>query len=268
MTSEDLRHLQLVMLQIAKDIKKVCDENDIKYFLDSGSLLGAVRHGGFIPWDDDFDIGMTRENFEKFCKIGQEELGNKYFVQTWDSEKYYGRPLAKVRLNNTQYIEASEQNNKINHGIFVDILPYDKTTSKKAMVGYRKKLTRIRSLIYCKCGYYNERSLPVRIITKVLSLLLNKKYLVKKYEELATKFNKSNSGYLYAHTGTARLGTWIMPKDVITELEEIEFEDTTFSAPKNYDKYLKNAYGDYMVLPDESKRVGGHGVVFLEFGNY
>ena len=120
------KKLQTAILMIAKEIVRLCDENNIPYFINGGTQLGAVRHKGFIPWDDDFDIGMRRADYEKFLKVCEEQLDhNKYFLQTEDTEKNYDFYFAKIQLKVTSIIEDFSKNVQIEHGIFVDIFPYD-----------------------------------------------------------------------------------------------------------------------------------------------
>ena len=122
---KNLRKLQLLQLDIAKAIKELCESNGIPYFLIGGTLLGAIRHKGFIPWDDDFDVGMLREDYERFIKIAEEKLDKKkFFLETWDTEKGYGFPFAKVKLNGTKYPERNAPKS-VHQGIFVDVFPID-----------------------------------------------------------------------------------------------------------------------------------------------
>ena len=106
MDSETLRKVQLVQLEIAKEISRVCDENGIKYFLTGGTLLGAVRHGGFIPWDDDLDIGMFRQDYEKFLEIAPVSLREQYKIIDWNSDQSYPHPMGKVIKKGTLYKES------------------------------------------------------------------------------------------------------------------------------------------------------------------
>ena len=106
MEKDLLRKVQLTQLEIAKEIHRVCEENDIRYFLSDGTFLGAVRHQGFIPWDDDMDIGMLREDYEKFCRIAPQKLGEKYVFQNWYTDPNYGLPFGKVMKRGTVYQES------------------------------------------------------------------------------------------------------------------------------------------------------------------
>ena len=131
MDKATLRQVQLTQLSIAKEIKRICDDHDIEYFLDSGTLLGAVRHKGFIPWDDDMDIAMTRENYDKFLAVAKVELDSRFFLQTWETDKNYPMPFAKIRLNGTKYVENVFEKAQMHQGIYVDVFPYDVWPQKK-----------------------------------------------------------------------------------------------------------------------------------------
>ena len=108
MEQELLRKVQLTLLEIAVEIKRVCEENDIRYFLSDGTFLGAVRHQGFIPWDDDMDMGMLRADYEKFCRVAPTALKPEYCLETWDLDAGYGLPFAKVMKRNTVYLESKK----------------------------------------------------------------------------------------------------------------------------------------------------------------
>ena len=266
-----LRMVQLTQLEIAKEVKRICTENNIHYFLDGGTLLGAVRHEGFIPWDDDLDIGMLREDYEKFLNIAPVVMDKKYFLQTPYSDDNYGLFFSKVRKLGTVYIEKSSHASKAHNEIWIDIFPYDNypddTKKRKRLI---KRITLYRRILFvksrikpwlikqklfektiCYIGY-----LPYRFF----SCLISRKKLLFKAKSFQTQYNSQNTSYKYPQ-GSEPCGQWIVPVDAFNSFEMKTFEDTNFSVPLGYDVFLKNGYGDYMQLPPEDKRENRHNII-------
>ena len=127
MTNSKLRKVQLTELKILEKIDEICKKNNINYFLIGGTLLGAVRHKGFIPWDDDIDVGMLREDYEKFINVCLKNgaLGKDYYLHCNESDNDYFIPFIKVKKNNTTFAEKNIENINTHKGIFLDIFPYD-----------------------------------------------------------------------------------------------------------------------------------------------
>lgn len=145
MDKETLEHLHICLLDIMSEVDRICSENSIGYSLIGGSMIGAVRHHGFIPWDDDMDIGMLRQDYEKFISICESRLDKKYFLQTYDSDPKYNYGYAKMLLNGTELVEFGHERTKYRKGIFVDIFPFDTVPNN---IGERKKQK--RSLFFYK----------------------------------------------------------------------------------------------------------------------
>ena len=270
MDKEILRRLQLTQLDIAKEIKRVCEKNDIKYWLESGTLLGAVRHKGFIPWDDDLDIAMRRDDYERFKKIAPRDLSSEYFFQSWETDENFGLPFAKVRKRKTIYKEIKAKNSKANNGIFVDIFPYDNYGDDYLHQGLPIKLLKVLIQDKSKLQVWNEvdginyikllQHIPFVIISK----LIDRNKMILEHDLLATKYNEKQCEYCFGQ-GLSRYGEWTIPTSYLDEMIDMDFEDTTFKVPKEYDAYLTIAYGDYMKLPPEDKRENRHQVIELKF---
>ena len=251
--NKEIREIQLIELEILKEIDRVCKKNNIEYFLDSGSVLGAVRHKGFIPWDDDIDIGMTRENYEKFLKVASKELKSDYFLQNIQTEKECPQLYTKVKKNNTLYMSWACRNLHIHQGIYVDIVPYDFSLGNEEEINKIKRLNKI----------FTYKAIPDRFklpdntlryfsgffLRKLLHYLLipiPKNLIIKKITKLIIESNKNNTKYLICYFwGNSHL----FLKEDLVPVSYLEFEGKKFPVPYNYDKYLKITYGDYMKLP-------------------
>lgn len=268
---EDLRKAQLLMLKLLKEIHRICEENGIKYFLCYGTLLGAVRHKGFIPWDDDCDIGMTREDYDKFLEVAKETLGSKFVLQTEDLDVGYGLEFSKIMLKDTIWIEKNVINNKkrVYNGIFVDVFPFDKIPNNKSKVKIQYILNNIAQLlILAKLNYTvitdSKKKKVVFIFFRIISKCISIKLLRNIRKSVRRKYNKTASVKYVNFDDYPK--SIILYEDVF-ELKKLKFENNMFYVPKEYEKILSNIYGDYMVLPPEDKRVT-HSIVEYDFGQY
>lgn len=271
MKRELLREVQLSMLEIAKEIRRICNDNNIDYFLDSGTLIGAARHKGFIPWDDDLDIGMLRSEYERFINIAPSQLSSKYFLQTWENDEGYSLPFAKVRKKGTVYVEAVSQATEAHKELFVDVLPYDEIPKSISLQKKKQKeLFETCNTLFVGCGMMpwkhhsncfkrflaSTRYIPFRInaIGKSKSQLRQRCYNVM------TEYNGQNTGLVYENWG-ANAGHKLVPLEYFAPYTEILFEGELFKVPANYDGVLRAQYGDYMQLPPEGQRENKHQVL-------
>lgn len=238
---EILRKAQLVMLDVLIEFDRICKKYNINYWLDSGTFLGAVRHKGFIPWDDDIDVCMLKEDYEKFLKIVIVELKEKYFFQTNITDKFCDIPWSRIRDRNNFGIYKNE---KYHQGLGMDIFPM-KSYSFINKTLY-KLLFRLKNLKYQEVIL--KKSIKI-ILKNILVILKINKIAEKYFNYFLRKEKKESIGYEYAFS---RLFKY---KDIFP-LSEIEFEGHKFLCPNNADAYLKNLYGNtYMKLPPEKDRI-------------
>lgn len=267
-----LRQVQLTQLEIAKEVKRVCNENNIKYFLDSGTLLGALRHKGFIPWDDDMDLGMIRKEYEHFLEVAPIELGDNYFLQTWDSDSEYPYAYSKVRKKGTTYVEAVNQNSNTHNEIYIDIFPYDNYPDKLSNQNKQgRKIMFYRHTMIMKSSvkpWVRQKYSVKRVLVylkylpfKLVGFFQKREVIKEKYKKEMIRYNQELTLSLYEQSGAAPYGKWVIPAKCFENYKEYLFEDTKFTGPENSDLYLKSTYGDYMKLPPIEKRENRHQII-------
>lgn len=248
-----LEEIQQIMLKMLVAFDKICRDNNIEYFLAGGTLLGAVRHKGFIPWDDDIDVYVKRSDYEKLMKLRYED--DNYEIKCYKYTKGYYFPYAKIIDKNTELYEDGRIDK--NMGIFLDVFPLDYYNSEKDKTFnhplFHKFLISIIYFVGDRVLY--QKSFSPKFILKFLLRLLCfpfKKLIISLVEKWFTRFN---SGDMYGVT-IADYNLWDAEK--LEESAFYEFEGYQFNSFKNYDYFLTTQYGDYMTLPPVEKRVSNH----------
>lgn len=258
--SDRIKKIELEMLI---KLASYLDSHNLYYVLNYGTLLGAIRHKGFIPWDDDIDIMMPREDYRKLLELyknGNVIEGCELLFSQDDNEYYY--PFAK--LCDTKTI-AKMEDNVTQHGIWIDIFPVDKVpeSRKDSLKLHRKIRFLLRVIIAMTTDFKHIKpniKVPVKFLFSIYGNIVGKKKITNILERNATKFCNTNSRYVCPIVAQSNsLDGEMIEADFLIPIK-VEFEGYKFNAPSNYDAYLKNIYGDYMKLPPENKR-RTHGVI-------
>ncbi len=259
---DEFRRMQLLQLDMLVEFDRVCRENNINYVILAGTQLGAVRHKGYIPWDDDADIGMLREDFERFKTLSFKMNPSICYFQDHTTDPYYRWGYGKLRRTGTTFIRAGQEHIKCKTGVFVDVFPLDdvpKSTLGQMIQDFNcfclRKITwsevgRVSSKGAAKVWWTLLSKIPINWVYKRLS------YYTKKSRNDSDKYVRilmyTSFGKLYRKSVLdLRYG---FPKKWITDRAEYEFEGHMLYGSKDYDAFLSYLYGDYMQLPPENKR--------------
>lgn len=246
-----LQNHELSILSVYLDI---CEHLDLRYYLVCGSALGAVKYGGFIPWDDDIDVGMLREDYEVLMEKGQALLPEGVFLQNHVTDPEYPHNFAKLRCTNSSFVEHSLSRCKMDHGIYIDIFPLDPYPEKQVSWFRLKNILLRLRITY---AFTSEILRPITRFVRCFTVPLfpSLKGAVKKRDAL---MRSVTTGSRIAN----HCGAWgdkeIVPAEWYGEGTELTFEGMTVRAPKEYDRWLTQVYGDYMQLPPEEKRIPHH----------
>lgn len=236
-------------LDILKEVLDICRRNNIKVFADGGTLLGAIRHKGIIPWDDDIDVAMLREDYDRFCAIAAKELKEPYFLQNIYTDKLYDHRHSQVRDSRTTCIDSDGRYPTYNAGIFVDIFVYDSAPNTFRLISRMVRKVRAQQLkikIIRKIGLYTPGWLfPAQ-------KLLSKAF--RQYEKTVVSFASPKNNY--AGKIALHLREHIFDKADFDSVINMPFEDIEIPVPVGYDEILRLNYGDYMT---PVKAPSGHG---------
>ena len=275
--SESLVKMQKAGAYLLRKFHAACQKNGLQYFLAYGTLLGAIRHQGFITWDDDIDIAMPREDFERLGSLTQEQLGDEIFIQSQNNDLEYWLPFYKVRLLGTEVFDQRpgyEHRNRVKErGIWLDIFPMDRCGGSVGITALEKRKFKMLSFLQdavlyeaMQGGMRTERLFSKRRITRLKAFLSisslfglcktnNKRRLLNLLHAVAKL--KSSGGFLVMRGGVGTLQKLLVPEDWYYPAKEAVFEGASFMIPNNPDYILRKLYGDdYMTPPPVEKRQG------------
>ena len=254
-----LNDLQDRIYKIFVEFDRICRKHDIKYSMEGGTLLGAVKYKDFVPWDDDIDVIMLREEYNRFLKIAPSELPKQYFLQSYKNVPEFPLNYAKICDNDTLIYEYSYSHiANMNHGVFIDIFPIDNVVTSKLknqlhVVGLLTSARKTKLKIN-----FGKTKFVKRLIYGIVSKLPMKK-LCSWIEKSCSKYNDRKTEWRYEVCNSNKKFS-PLPYEFYEELTELEFRDGKYYAIKEYDKFLRSRFGDnYMnELPDESVRKPSH----------
>ncbi len=265
-----LRELQLAELEMLHDLKMICEKHGLRYFLDYGNLLGAVRHGGFIPWDDDIDVVMPYKDYCRFVDIACEEFGDKYFLQTSETDENYYRSYARIRKNNTTFLDEHNIKWDIHHGVWLDVFPLVQINPgfeyrlKRFIVQFSNYML-MDNFFQIHIDEFEKKmgKFGAKLVTMFHKLPRSLRIKLKKWLQHPIYCAKNKKGLTIVWMAISEY----YPSDIYTDTVELLFENEEFAVPAKYKEKLEIAYGDYMKLPPVEERKGHGGNVIIDLEN-
>lgn len=257
-----LDEIKKIETGILKYIDEICKENNIQYFIYAGTLIGAIRHGGFIPWDDDIDIALTRDNYNRLLEILKKDKNCRYKLFDNSIQDDYFYPFAKLIDTETIVIEKSFKSIK-NYGLFVDIFALDEVPAMEKLkrTHYKKIKRKQRLIFYYATKKFDKRNIIKYVCKKLIKFYARKKGINKillEYEKICTEYNNSsfNCHLMLNNWSLSKYDrAFIESKAVNSGTKRARFENIEVNIPNDYDSILRSHYGNYMVLPPEDERI-------------
>ncbi len=261
MENSSIEELKNVELEILKNFIEICNKLNLTYYLDCGTLLGAIRHKGFIPWDDDIDVIMPRPDYDEFMQKAGELLKPEYFLQNYNTDKQFQQAFSKIRDSRTTFIEKEIINLDINHGIYIDIFPLDGYNPENEEQNKKNEENFYLLRLQTQRRFEGFKILPekqekFKISDKKYGKMTNYELNIEK-EKIAKQYDYDKCKYVKSYYSDFADNTPI-PKEIFEKGELKPFESIMANVPQGYDEYLERLYGDYMKLPPLEKRVSNH----------
>ncbi len=258
---QEIKELQKLEFAILKDVAEVCKKHNIKFFLGEGTLLGAIRHKGFIPWDDDVDVIMERSEYERFLKVAPEALGDGYEVQHSTTVNGYWSPFIKIRQikGEINFRQAHIAHLTDKNGPYIDVFPMEYVPTNKGV-----KITKIgifvrvyRGMLSLKLGLRKPANLKDKVL-KFMSNFYSVKAIHKGLHKNFTSYGEGEKPYMATFSSYHPLKCQIARSENYKEAIWWDFEDVKMPVPNGYDEILTTIYGDYMTPPPEEERIIKH----------
>lgn len=264
LTEQELKQLQSIELELLIEFNRICRKYNIIYSIDGGTLLGAVRHGGFIPWDDDADVIMVRSEYEKFRSVVKKELRqNKYYFQDMDTTPGYRWGYGKLCRKDSSFVRLYQEHMPYEQGVFLDIFVCDNVPDNYCA----RTICNFISFMYRKFFWSEIGRVSERGIKRFVLWLMAKvpeKILKSSYNRYIRHRNRKDSNWVKCLTFPACNKAYGYKREWYVDTEDIVFENVVLKSSKNKEEYLHFLYGDYMTLPSPEKRKV-HPVSKIEF---
>lgn len=278
---QTLRHLQAILLVILDDITSFCEERGINYALGGGSVLGAVRHGGFIPWDDDIDINMPRADYNRFIELFPQEFGNKYTIQAPELTPEVGTSISRVRLRGTT-LRMHDDCNLADCGIFIDIFPIENTYDNPVVRKLHGCASMAAGLLYsCRRfardrRFYEQfgkgnneflRTIRTKALIGTPFRMLSMETCTRIILAIYSHCKNNRSTYVVVPSGRKHFFGEVYRREELVDTRFASFEGREVRVPAKAEEYLQNMYGNWQHIPSPDERER-HAYLELDFGPY
>lgn len=255
LTDKQLRQLQMIQLEMLIEVDRICQKCGIHYNIIAGTLLGAVRHGGYIPWDDDADIALLRSEYEKFRKACKMELDKtRFYFQDDRNTKGYRWGYGKLRRKGTLFLREHQEHMPYRQGVFIDIFPLDGVPDNYLLRSVKNfECFCIRKILWSKVGKVSENNFWKRQVYKMLDKIPEREVL-RYYHNMVCRANRKKTKMVRILMFMTPNSEWGYYRCWYENSQNTVFEGNVFQGIRDYDSYLNFKYGNYMILPPLNMR--------------